>query len=459
MFTTEKILVSKNMIDNAKTINKGGFTLKKIILSMLLALSVVLGTVAFAEGEAVQTKAAQEDVIVSEDIAETEAVADDTAKTPAEEHTSLGAAEGDSNLVITMDLIDHPIMIDTIVRAYFFDEEGNSLAMDDAWVGGITKQIKLELAPPKFIRGNVYKVKITGLRSVTYNNVNYAPNTEITLDTTNGTCDFSMTGDKPYELQPVIYVEGEIQKLTPRARIVNGVTMVPIFKLAPIMGFDVGKNDKYNSIAVWVGNKKVAFNIGSSITNVFGTDVDMGTNIATVEIDGNYYVPIRPLTEYFECSLEVLDFGDHIDVCIGESEVAKRQYEQKLSHISSKTNWLIYVDKSDFKVRVYKGRSGKWILQKTYPCAIGAPWTPTITGQFEYQWKEYAWHYGTYYVGPIMRFYNGYALHSTLRYYGGGEYDGRVGVMISHGCVRMKPNDIQWMWDNIPLHTKIYITE
>ena len=68
--------------------------------------------------------------------------------------------------------------------------------------------------------------------------------------------------------------------------------------------------------------------------------------------------------------------------------------------------------------------------------ALGAWNTPTITGQFEYI-ERTEWDYPSYYVGPVLRFYNGYALHSTLLYYNGTEYDGRVGVNISHGCVRL----------------------
>ena len=425
--------------------------IKRVLLSLLLAFSVVFGTVTFAENESIETSSEKVVLTNESDIKTEEVVSTDVEVTPT--------VEGNSNLVIEMDLIDHPIMIDTIVRAYFLDKEGNELAMDDAWVGGITKKITLELAPPKFVRGQVHKVKFTGLRSVTYKDKSYAPREEVVLDTTDGTCNFQMTGDKPYELQPVIYTPDGLQKLNPRARVVNGTTMVPIIELGEKLGLNVGRNEKYNSIAVWVGNKKVAFNVGSSITNVFGTDVDMGTNIATLKIDGKYYVPARKLAEYFECPFKVLDFGDHIDVCYGESAIVKAHYDATVGNISSKTDWLIHVDKSDYRVRVFKGSQGKWIQQKSYPCAIGAPGTPTITGQFEYTWKETIWPYNGYYVGPIMRFYRGYAIHSTLRYYGGGEYDGRVGVMISHGCIRLHPEDIQWMWDNIPLQTKIYITE
>ncbi|MBR0469792.1 MAG: L,D-transpeptidase, partial [Clostridia bacterium] len=99
-----------------------------------------------------------------------------------------------------------------------------------------------------------------------------------------------------------------------------------------------------------------------------------------------------------------------------------------------------------------------WSLMKTFPCALGAWDTPTITGQFEIL-ERTQWDYPGYYVGPVLRFYNGYALHSTLLNYSGGEYDGRVGVNISHGCVRLHPGDINWIARTVPFRTRVYITE
>jgi L,D-transpeptidase ErfK/SrfK len=57
-----------------------------------------------------------------------------------------------------------------------------------------------------------------------------------------------------------------------------------------------------------------------------------------------------------------------------------------------------------------------------------------------------------------MVFYGGYALHSTLRAWGGGLYDDSVGVQNSHGCVRLHPTDIDWLYSIIPIGTKVYVT-
>ncbi len=125
----------------------------------------------------------------------------------------------------------------------------------------------------------------------------------------------------------------------------------------------------------------------------------------------------------------------------------------------SDTPYLIWVSKSNFTVNVFQRNEGRWNLISELPCSIGAPSTPTVTGQFQYHQYQDKWQYNGYYVGPIMRFYNGYALHSTLVNNDGTDRDGRVGEMISHGCVRLRPADIIWLTEIIPIDTKVYITE
>ena len=124
----------------------------------------------------------------------------------------------------------------------------------------------------------------------------------------------------------------------------------------------------------------------------------------------------------------------------------------------SNTPYLVWVSKANFTVNVFLRDNGRWNLIKEFPCSIGAPSTPTITGQYVYHQYQDRWQYNGYYVGPIMRFYRGYALHSTLVNNNGTDRDGRVGKQISHGCVRLRPDDINWMVSYIPLDTKIYIT-
>jgi hypothetical protein len=45
---------------------------------------------------------------------------------------------------------------------------------------------------------------------------------------------------------------------------------------------------------------------------------------------------------------------------------------------------------------------------------------------------------------------NGYLLHGT-------PYNDSIGLASTHGCVRMRDEDIQWLYDNVPVGTKVYI--
>ena len=126
--------------------------------------------------------------------------------------------------------------------------------------------------------------------------------------------------------------------------------------------------------------------------------------------------------------------------------------------LTSDTDHLIWVSKASFTVHIFKGSQGNWQEICAFPCAIGAPYTPTPTGTYKFYERVTAWDYGSYYVGPIMRFNGGYCLHSTLINKNGTDRDGRVGAMISHGCVRMKPRHINWMYNTIPMYTTVHVT-
>ncbi len=129
------------------------------------------------------------------------------------------------------------------------------------------------------------------------------------------------------------------------------------------------------------------------------------------------------------------------------------------SGIDSRTNYLIWISKKDYSVNVFKGSKGAWDFVTCFPCSIGKPSTPTIEGVFEYFAYQDIWKYDKYYCAPIMRFApKGYAMHSTLVKYDGSFYDGRLGMQISAGCVRIAPENIKWLASNMPLKTRVYIT-
>ena len=59
-------------------------------------------------------------------------------------------------------------------------------------------------------------------------------------------------------------------------------------------------------------------------------------------------------------------------------------------------------------------------------------------------------------MNKITVFHGGHAFHSILYKYDGSIYNNRVGVSLSHGCIRMLPDDVNYIY-NLPLHTRVVV--
>ena len=449
----------------------------KKFLGMFLAVSIVLsGIGAFAEKASpapTETPQVTEEPTVSpETTVEPTETATQTAE-PTVKPTStptIPLNELSTQFVLDIDITSHKYIIQNDVTIELYSSSDELLGSITENVSHDTSSLNLIFNVPQYRMGEKFKVKlVSGLRSLKYYDKKIEPDGILEVQTygylnengeyvQNNGC--AMNGNPNYDKELCMYVSGNfLQDVSPRARIVDGIAMMPVRAIGEAMGLKVTYDPKYDSVVCSVGSDQVIFNANSAYTTIFGNDTYAPH--ATVYIEGSLFVPVRTLAESFNSSLDVLDFDDHLDIIIGESPMVK-EYRNRTpvnkNGITSRTNYLVWVSKHEYKVRVYQGSQYNWELQKEFPCALGAWNTPTITGQFEYI-ERTEWDYPSYYVGPVLRFYNGYALHSTLLYYNGTEYDGRVGVNISHGCVRLHPSDINWIANTIPFYTRIYITE
>ena len=127
---------------------------------------------------------------------------------------------------------------------------------------------------------------------------------------------------------------------------------------------------------------------------------------------------------------------------------------------SSRTRYLIYVNKKSRYVTVYKGKRKNWTIIRRMRCSIGKPSTPTPSGTFRVsskvshfgESKGYSVWYATGFIGTS------YLLHSVVCYRGTKRVsDGRLGKAISHGCIRMSMGNARWMYGTIPRGTTVYI--
>lgn len=231
----------------------------------------------------------------------------------------------------------------------------------------------------------------------------------------------------------------------------------------------------FNEAGEWLYNQHTELNSAGRLTLEFPVpEYEIGAKFKLVATTGikylNYCDVDFALGQEFivetyayrdaDGQLTVSD-GAHISVCplfSIDTWAGKAEDIVNSNHIWSDTDYLIWVSKSNYMVSVFLREAGSWKCIKYFKCSIGAPGTPTITGQYRYYQYQTRWQYDGYYVGPIMRFYGGYAIHSTLINNNGTDRDARVGKMISHGCVRVRPENIKWLTYYVPLGTKIYVT-
>ena len=266
-----------------------------------------------------------------------------------------------------------------------------------------------------------------------------------------------------------------VEETTKAAPITSDTFTVHIDVLEPegFLEYSTLRFNLFSSDGEWLGNRYAYIENSNDLTLEFNVPTyEIGESFQLVPTTGVDYIqyydekfsleqPITVETYSYRNENGNLIICDEVHVSanplfVSWGEMAENHVNEK--KIWSDTPYLIWVSKANFTVSVFLRENGRWNFIKSFACSIGAPGTPTVTGQFKYYQYQKKWDYGSYYVGPIMRFYGGYAIHSTLVNNDGTDRDGRVGKMISHGCVRVRPENIRWLVDYIPLNTKIYIT-
>ncbi|KAJ49003.1 lipoprotein-anchoring transpeptidase ErfK/SrfK [Clostridium tetanomorphum] len=121
--------------------------------------------------------------------------------------------------------------------------------------------------------------------------------------------------------------------------------------------------------------------------------------------------------------------------------------------------YSIIVDISDQKVYIYK--YGK-LVQK-FICSTGMDATPTPTGTYLIGGRGPSFGQEKGYICyNFVRINHDYLFHSVLHYLDGSiiqsEYN-KLGRKASHGCIRLKDENIKWIYNNIPRNTLVVIQQ
>lgn len=125
---------------------------------------------------------------------------------------------------------------------------------------------------------------------------------------------------------------------------------------------------------------------------------------------------------------------------------------------SSTTKFLIYVELNNFRVNIFKGSVGKWVIEKSFLCTIGKASTPTPKGTFKVGVKGlYFGENKGYRCWYYTSFKGNYLFHSIIYNLDGSVRDGRLGMALSDGCIRLSKVNAKWLWDNVPVNSAVII--
>lgn len=128
--------------------------------------------------------------------------------------------------------------------------------------------------------------------------------------------------------------------------------------------------------------------------------------------------------------------------------------------LSSPSEYLIWVSTPTTHLYIFQGSAGNWKLIKDMRCTVGKPSTPTIKGTFSVIGK------GGYFTVPdheewicryYTQFYGDFLIHSVVYDWDLNLVDGRLGMYLSKGCVRVSLTNAKFIYDNMPYGTTVYV--
>ena len=145
-------------------------------------------------------------------------------------------------------------------------------------------------------------------------------------------------------------------------------------------------------------------------------------------------------------------------------------YDRKAQGYSSRTRYMILVDKSRHLVNFYQGSKGHWVnIRRNMPCTVGKKSTPTRSGNFmlslkvtkngKYGRKDFKASTAFY----AFRINSGNFFHSILyklgctNPYTSKPKDAALGKNKSNSCIRLRLEDAKFIWDNMTRYTRTVV--
>ena len=144
-----------------------------------------------------------------------------------------------------------------------------------------------------------------------------------------------------------------------------------------------------------------------------------------------------------------------------DCEVITNSSTSKAQSYSSNSSYLILVNLTEQKTYVFSGSKGAWSPTKEFTCSTGTSDHPTPVGEYKTTMRTtyfnsfgYRCWWATGFIGGEYLFHSSpYTMTDTPQICA----DYTMGRPSSHGCIRMRLDDAKWIYDNIPIGTKVVI--
>ena len=142
--------------------------------------------------------------------------------------------------------------------------------------------------------------------------------------------------------------------------------------------------------------------------------------------------------------------------------------DKKAQKYSSRTKYLILVNKSKHNINIYKGSKNKWVcIRRNIKCTIGKKSTPSPSGSWTVNHKTHKKHgYKDFSASTAFyatRISAGNYFHSILYKKGSRNpatarvKDGALGKSKSNSCIRLPLADAKFIYQGVPVGSKIIV--
>ncbi len=181
----------------------------------------------------------------------------------------------------------------------------------------------------------------------------------------------------------------------------------------------------------------------------------------SLTVDGIYGSKTQEAVMDFQRANHIISDGtvgpDTLETLLLKNGFSKTEAYINSRDFYSKTNYVIYTNVTEHYVYIFKGKNKNWQLLKKFLATVGKPSTPTLKGRFTVKAKGPGYSKPDFKVKWYTQYHGNYLFHSILFNHDGSIYDGRLGMDLSDGCIRLKEEAAKFIYDHIPYGSSVII--